>query len=66
LMDAARSADPTKSAEAYRKVLDVIVEDAPWLWVVHDKNAVALRKRVKGLDICATPYFDLQPVWIEG
>jgi peptide/nickel transport system substrate-binding protein len=65
LMAAARPiADPAKSAEAYRKVLDQIVDDAPWLWVVHDKNPIALRKRVKGLDVAATPYLDLQPVSI--
>ncbi len=66
LMEEARPiTDPTKSAEAYRKVLDQIVEDAPWLWVFHDRNPVAIHKRVKGLDIAATPYYDLQPVWID-
>lgn len=67
LMELARPiTDPAKSAEAYRKVLDQIVEDAPWLWVFHDRNPVAVRKRVRGLDIGATPFFDLQPVWIDS
>lgn len=67
LLDAARPiADPVKSAEAYRKVLDQVVEDAPWVWFYHDKNPLAVRNRVKGLDIGSSPFFDLQPVWVDA
>ncbi len=67
LLDAARPiADPTKSAEAYRKVLDQVMEDAPWVWMYHDKNPLAIRKRVMGLDIGSSPFFDLRPVWVQA
>lgn len=67
LLDAARPiADPAKSAEAYRKVLDQVVEDAPWVWMYHDKNPLAVRKRVRGLDIGSSPFFDLKPVWVDA
>jgi len=67
LLDEARPiSDPKKSAEAYRKVLDVVMEDAPWVWFYHDKNPMAVRKRVRGLDITSSPFFDLQPVWVDA
>lgn len=67
LLDAARPiADPQKSAEAYRKVLDQVMEDAPWVWFYHDKNPLAVRKRVHGLDIGSSPFFDLKPVWVDA
>lgn len=67
LLDEARPiTDPQKSAEAYRKVLDQVVDDAPWVWFYHDKNPVVARNRVRGLDIGSSPFFDLHPVWLES
>ncbi len=42
------------------------MEDAPWVWFFHDKNPMAVRKRVRGLDITSSPFFDLQPVWVDA
>ena len=67
LLDEARPiSDPKKSAYAYRKVLDVVMEDAPWVWFYHDKNPMAVRKRVHGLDITSSQFFDLKPVWVSA
>ena len=67
LLDEARPiSDPKKSADAYRKVLDVVMEDAPWVWFYHDKNPMAVRKRVHGLDITSSQFFDLKPVWVDA
>ncbi len=67
LLDEARPiSDPKKSADAYRKVLDVLMEDAPWVWFYHDKGPMALRKRVKGLDITSSSFFDLKTVWLDA
>jgi peptide/nickel transport system substrate-binding protein len=67
LLDVARPiSDPAKSAEAYRKVLDQVVEDAPWIWMYHDKNPLAVRKRVHDLDIGSSPFFDLHRVWVDA
>lgn len=67
LLDAARPiSDPQKNAEGYRKALDQIVDDAPWLWLFHNKTAFAIRKRVHGLDVPSSIWFDLKTVWVEG
>ena len=43
-----KSSDPEEIASDIRKAHEVIVDDAPWLFIGHMKQQAALRKRVQG------------------
>jgi len=43
-----RSSDPKEIEEQTRRAHEQIVDDAPWLFIVHDGNPRAMTKKVKG------------------
>ena len=43
-----RSADPKEVEEQTRRAHEQLVDEAPWLWIVHDGNPRAMSKKVKG------------------
>ena len=66
----AMKARATFDAEEQRKVLAElhtrIVDQAMWLWVVHDVNPRGIARRVKGFVQAQSWYQDLTPISLEG
>jgi peptide/nickel transport system substrate-binding protein len=44
-------ADRGKRAELYRKAQQIIVADAPWIFVDHEQQVVATRANLKGFKL---------------
>jgi ABC-type transport system substrate-binding protein len=57
--------DLSKQNVLLARVHEIIVEDAPWVFVVHDLNPRALSAKVKGFVQAQSWYQDLTPVWVE-
>jgi len=51
LLQARQVADRGKRAELYRKAQQIIVADAPWIFVDHEQQVVATRASVKGFKL---------------
>jgi ABC-type transport system substrate-binding protein len=66
LIEAAELAfDHDRQNQLLAKVHEIIVEDAPWLFIVHDLNPRALSPKVKGFVQAQSWFQDLTPVWVE-
>ena len=46
--EAERTFDPAKQNEILARLHEIVVDDAPWIFVVHDQNPRALSPKVKG------------------
>src|SRR5215471_20937780 len=57
--------DLNKQNHILAKVHEIIVEDAPWVFIVHDLNPRALSPKVKGYVQAQSWFQDLTPVWVE-
>jgi ABC-type transport system substrate-binding protein len=57
--------DLDKQNQLLAKVHEIIVEDAPWVFIVHDLNPRALSPKVKGFVQAQSWFQDLTPVWVE-
>jgi peptide/nickel transport system substrate-binding protein len=65
LIEAAeREFDLDKQHQLLAKVHEIIVEDAPWVFIVHDLNPRALSPKVKGFVQAQSWFQDLTPVWV--
>ncbi|MFF4379921.1 ABC transporter substrate-binding protein [Kitasatospora sp. NPDC001547] len=64
---AASAADTDQSARqaGYRKALALVTQDAPWLFVVNDRNPRALSPKVHGLVQPRSWFIDLTTVWVR-
>jgi peptide/nickel transport system substrate-binding protein len=51
LLDARQAADRSKRADLYRRVQRIVVEDAPWIFVDHEVQVVAVRAGLKGFKL---------------
>ena len=51
LLQARQVADRGKRAELYRKAQQIIVDDAPWVFVDHEQQVIATRASVKGFKL---------------
>jgi peptide/nickel transport system substrate-binding protein len=60
-----KSSDPAEIAADIRKAHEVIVDDAPWLFIVHDRNPRAMTKHVKGFVSAQSWFQDFTPVYME-
>jgi len=60
-----KSSDPEEIAANIRKAHEVIVDNAPWLFIVHDRNARAMTKHVKGFVSAQSWFQDFAPVYME-
>jgi ABC-type transport system substrate-binding protein len=66
LIEAAQAAFDTKERDALLgKLHAMVVEDAPWLFVVHDLNPRALSPKVKGFVQPQSWFVDLTLPWVE-
>jgi peptide/nickel transport system substrate-binding protein len=66
LIEAAQAAfDPTARDALLGKLHAMVVEDAPWLFVVHDLNPRALSPKVKGFVQPQSWFVDLTLPWVE-
>jgi ABC-type transport system substrate-binding protein len=66
LIEAAQAAFDTKERdELLGKLHAMVVEDAPWLFVVHDLNPRALSPKVKGFVQPQSWFVDLTLPWVE-
>jgi peptide/nickel transport system substrate-binding protein len=57
--------DLQKQNEILARVHEIIVEDSPWVFIVHDLNPRALSPKVKGYVQAQSWFQDLAPVWVE-
>ena len=48
-----------------KKAHEIFVDDPPWLFIVHDRNARAMTKRVKGFTSAQSWFQDFTPVYME-
>jgi ABC-type transport system substrate-binding protein len=63
IIDAAeKSFDPKEQDRLLGKLHEVIVDDAPWIFIVHDLNPRAMSARVKGFVQPQSWFVDLTPV----
>jgi hypothetical protein len=44
---------------------EILVDDAPWVWIVHDRNPRAMTKQVHGFVSAQSWFQDLTRVWIK-
>lgn len=62
---AVRTYDEKERAEYYKKVQKIIHEDAPWVYIAHARQNVALRSNVRGFTMFPNSKRLFYPMWIE-
>lgn len=66
LMDQYRNEfDPAKQTALLRRIHELLVDDAPWAWIVHDTNPRAFNKKVKGYTPAQSWFTDLTTISVE-
>ena len=60
-----KSTDPEEIVANIRKAHEIFVDDPPWLFIVHDRNARAMTKNVKGFTSAQSWFQDFTPVTME-
>ncbi|MFD7831593.1 ABC transporter substrate-binding protein [Kitasatospora sp. NPDC059803] len=65
LASSAADADQAARQAGYRKALALVTQDAPWLFVVNDRNPRALSPKVQGLVQPQSWFLDLTTVWVR-
>ncbi|WP_030266041.1 ABC transporter substrate-binding protein [Streptomyces sp. NRRL B-24484] len=65
LASASASPDRQKRQADYRKALSLVTQDAPWLFVVNDRNPRALSPKVEGLVQPQSWFLDLTTVRVR-
>src|SRR6266511_4278706 len=66
LLEAAQAAfDPQERDRLLAQVHEIVVEDAPWMCIVHDLNPRAMSPKVKGFVQAQSWFQDVTPVWVE-
>jgi ABC-type transport system substrate-binding protein len=58
--------DPRERDRFLAQVNEIIVDDAPWIFIVHDLNPRALSPKVKGFVQAQSWYQDLTLPWVEN
>jgi peptide/nickel transport system substrate-binding protein len=61
----AEAKDPNVIAEAYRKAHERLVDNPPWLYIVHDLNPRAMSPKIKGFVSPQSWFLDLTLVSVE-
>nr|WSX75152.1 ABC transporter substrate-binding protein [Streptomyces sp. NBC_00899] len=64
IKEASASVDPAVRQRDYRQALDRVTRDAPWLFVVNDRNPRALAPDVHGFVQPQSWFVDLTSVWV--
>jgi ABC-type transport system substrate-binding protein len=57
--------DTEKRTGMLRRIHELLVDDAPWAWIVHDTNPRAFSKKVKGYTPAQSWFTDLTTVTVE-
>ena len=57
--------DSKNPIQALARIHEQLVDEAPWVWVVHDRNPRAFSKRVKGYTPAQAWFTDLTTVSVE-
>jgi peptide/nickel transport system substrate-binding protein len=66
LMEAYRTEfDLEKRTTMLKRIHELLVDDAPWAWIVHDTNPRAFNKKVKGYTPAQSWFNDLTTVYIQ-
>jgi len=66
LIEAAEASfDPGARDEALGKLHELLMDDAPWIFVVHDLNPRAMSPKVKGFVAAQSWFVDLTLPWLE-
>jgi ABC-type transport system substrate-binding protein len=66
LVEAAEKAfDPQDRDSLLAQAHEIVVEEAPWVFIVHDLNPRAMSPKVKGFVQAQSWFQDLTPVWLE-
>ncbi|WP_420393565.1 ABC transporter substrate-binding protein [Acuticoccus sp.] len=65
LAEIQESTDPEVIDQNITRLNEILVDDAPWLWIVHDLNPRALAPKVKNFTSAQSWFQDLTPVTIE-
>jgi ABC-type transport system substrate-binding protein len=65
LASLAESSDPKVIDEAYRKAHERLVDNPPWLFIVHDLNPRAMSKRVEGFVSAQSWFLDMTLVSVK-
>jgi peptide/nickel transport system substrate-binding protein len=60
-----KSSDQEEIASLIRRAHEVIVDDAAWLFIVHDLNPRAMSKKVKGFISAQSWFQDFTRVYME-
>ena len=60
-----KSTGPEGILADIRKAHELIVDDPPWVFIVHDRNARAMTKHVKGFTSAQSWFQDFTPVYME-
>ena len=60
-----RARDPAAFTAAYAKAHERIVDNPPWLFIVHDLNPRAMSRRVRGFTSAQSWFQDLVPVDVQ-
>jgi ABC-type transport system substrate-binding protein len=53
---------PAESSQHLAKMHEMLVDEAPWLWIVHDGNPRAMTKKVQGFVSAQSWFVDLTRV----
>ncbi|MEQ9121716.1 MAG: ABC transporter substrate-binding protein [Alphaproteobacteria bacterium] len=59
------STDPAVIDAKVTRLNEILVDEAPWLWIVHDLNPRAMTKNVKGFVSAQSWFQDFTPVTLE-
>ncbi|MFN4087858.1 MAG: ABC transporter substrate-binding protein [Alphaproteobacteria bacterium] len=59
------STDPSVMDKHLPRLNEILVDDAPWLWIVHDLNPRAMTKNVKGFVSAQSWFQDFNNVTVE-
>jgi len=62
-MEAAGS--PEEFGKTLAAMHELLVDEAPWVWIVHDRNPRAMTKEVQGFVSAQSWFQDLTRVWIK-
>ena len=58
--------DPEARSDVYAKAAKIITDEAPWLFIVSDKNPRATAPTVKGFSMPQSWFVDLTGVSVEA
>ncbi|MDR7481540.1 MAG: ABC transporter substrate-binding protein [Armatimonadota bacterium] len=65
LDQARRELNEARRLQLYRQAEKIIVDDAPWIFVCHDRSPIAYRAKVQNFVAPPSWNFDLRQVWLR-